>query len=397
MGIDVTVTMLLTVLAVLLGIVGYLLGLKDGRADARNGADGAARERNRQVAVLVESLPVPIAITDAQGAVVVASSGFTSDVLEDGRIVSDEILDIIGGVSENRDASTRRFTSAGGVHYSVTVAPVDEALYAVIGLDVTDQVRFERMRRDFMSNVSHELKTPTGAIALMAETIEDCADDPDTVRHFAGRISGEAMRLSDMIVKLIELTKAERLVADTASAPLDVNEVIEQAVNDVAVQSQDAGVDVIVRCEGSPQVRITAAEFRSAVRNLVENAIHYSPRGEHVTVTSQIVTDDDSKGKVTIRVIDNGCGIPAASLPRIFERFYRVDAGRSRDSGGTGIGLAIVRQVVEEAGGTVGVWSRPGSGSTFTIALPIVTDVSGTQNSDAEGASAEKTEEKEKD
>ncbi|MBW3087598.1 two-component sensor histidine kinase [Bifidobacterium sp. 82T24] len=266
-----------------------------------------------------------------------------------------------------------------------------DRLYAVFLENISEQRNFERMRRDFVTNVSHELKTPAGAISLLAETVSDAADDPDAVRYFSGRISKESARLTELVQKLIALQKVQD--DDGLSAvdakPVDVLRIVREALDENKVQADAANIDLRMYV-GDDTVGVTAdAEddtvgdgpaagktpaiivnadadsIKTAVKNLVENAIHYSPKGTHVGVS--VKQDDDD---VSIRVIDQGIGIPAEAQSRIFERFYRVDPARSRATGGTGLGLSITKHIVQEAGGTISVWSRPGEGSTFTIRLP---------------------------
>ena len=272
-------------------------------------------------------------------------------------------------------------------------------LYAVLIEDVSDRRHFERMRRDFVTNVSHELKTPAGAISLLAETISDAADDPSAVKYFSGRISKESERLTELVKKLIELQKVQDddVAASQKSEPVCVPRIVREAISENEVQASakhiemrmffgddpvgevaGAGVSAVEKPEGEESkrsldmtdadaivVRADAENLKTAVKNLVENAIHYSPEGTHVGVSVK-----RANGHVQIRVVDQGIGIPAEAQSRIFERFYRVDPARSRATGGTGLGLSITKHIVQEAGGTISVWSRPNEGSTFTIELP---------------------------
>ena len=251
--------------------------------------------------------------------------------------------------------------------------------------DVTEQRRFERMRRDFVTNVSHELKTPAGSISLLAETVSDAADDPGAVRYFAGRITKESARLTELVTHLIELQRAQDAPAMLKAQRISAMSVVRAAVGENLVQAgakhiairlslrgEQALVDADAAAADEAQrdiaIMVDRETLTMAVKNLVENAIRYSPEYTTVSVSVSLCKDPSS---MTIRVIDQGIGIPSASLDRVFERFYRVDPARSRATGGSGLGLAITKHCVQECGGTISVWSREGEGSTFTIELPV--------------------------
>ena len=238
------------------------------------------------------------------------------------------------------------------------------------------------MRRDFVTNVSHELKTPAGAISLLAETIGDAADDPDMVKYFAGRVSKESERLTELVHRLIDLQKAQSAAAVLNAERLSVLALVREAIVENQVKAESKHINLVlslngrqklVHAEGAANavdeddlfIEADHETIKTAVKNLVENAINYSP--DHTTVAVGVGSGD---GKVAIRVVDQGIGIPESSLDRIFERFYRVDPARSRETGGTGLGLAITKHCVQDCGGTIAVWSREGEGSTFTITLP---------------------------
>ena len=251
------------------------------------------------------------------------------------------------------------------LYLHVRVGQIADNLFAIFISDMSEQRRFEIMRRDFVTNVSHELKTPAGAISLLAETIGDAADDPDAVKYFSGRISKESERLTELVHRLIDLQKAQSAAAMLNAERLSVLSVAREALAENQVHAN--AEELAKEAEQNLDVFVVADHetIKTAVKNLVENAINYSP--EHTTVAVGIGIES---GKVAIRVVDQGIGIPAASLSRIFERFYRVDPARSRETGGTGLGLAITKHCVEDCGGTISVWSREGEGSTFTITLP---------------------------
>ena len=235
--------------------------------------------------------------------------------------------------------------------------------------DLTASHRIEATRRDFVANVSHELKTPIGAISLLAEAVEDAADDPAAVRRFAGRMGVESGRLADLVSQIIDLS---RLQADDPLAEphvVDIEEVLHDAVDRCRVDAEQRGVTLTLASAHGARVLGNARQLSTAVGNLVENAVIYSDPGTRVVVAAHVRahSDDDD---VEITVSDTGIGISSAEAERIFERFYRVDYGRSRANGGTGLGLSIVKHIAASHGGRVGVWSQVGRGSTFTITVP---------------------------
>lgn len=243
------------------------------------------------------------------------------------------------------------------------------AIGAVIVLnDITEFRRLEHIRRDFVANVSHELKTPITSIKGFVETLLDGAlHNPVESERFLKIVAKQADRLNAIIEDLLSLSKIEQgeRASDIALEPGSIKEVLDNAARDCQSRSQERNVSVRVACDDAIAATINAPLLEEAVINLLDNALKYSESGREVQVLG---SQNDSE--VTINVIDNGCGIPAEHLPRIFERFYRVDKARSRKLGGTGLGLAIVKHIVQAHHGRVSVKSVPGSGSTFTIHLP---------------------------
>jgi two-component system sensor histidine kinase SenX3 len=239
----------------------------------------------------------------------------------------------------------------------------------ILADDLTAARRIEQTRRDFVANISHELKTPIGAISLLSEAVEDAADDPDAVRKFASRMSVESARLNDLVGQVIELSRLQ--ADDPLGNPeeVDIDEMIAEAVDRCQVDAEQHGVTLTVAGATGCRVLGNGRQLSVAVGNLVENAVVYSDPGARVVVAAhtQARLDDDY---VEITVTDSGIGIPPAELERIFERFYRVDYARSRANGGTGLGLSIVKHIAAAHGGEVKVWSQAGQGSTFTIRMP---------------------------
>ena len=412
--VHVALAVLVTIIVLVIAVSrSYALGRESGERDtlAGQGSDSGSlfgtdvpvREAEQG---LIDVMPSEVIVCDGNGSVRCSSkSSVNVDVIENGWIVKDEILDILhvvvenGGVREREmcvsldltrmsSAISGRGVTAGSSapsdsYLRVRVGHICDGLYAVFINDVTEQRRFERMRRDFVTNVSHELKTPAGAISLLAETVSDAADDPGAVRYFAGRITKESQRLTELVHKLIELQRAQDAPAMSDAKPMSVVAMTRESIAANEVQADAKRIGIVLSLngrvipvevpEGEPEtldddvlVRVGREPFITAVKNLVENAIHYSPAHTTVSVGVGVVGD-----RVRIRVVDQGIGIPKESLGRIFERFYRVDPARSRETGGSGLGLAITKHCVQECGGTISVWSREGEGSTFTIELPV--------------------------
>jgi two-component system sensor histidine kinase SenX3 len=245
------------------------------------------------------------------------------------------------------------------------VRPLGEEFAVVDAEDTSEMVRLEATRRDFVANVSHELKTPVGAVALLAEAVLDCADDANEVRRFGTKILNEATRLGSLVTELIalsRLTGAERL---PELAVVDVDDVITEALARCRLVVESTGIGIKVDDASGLVVDGDRTLLVTALSNLLDNAIAYSPPHTAVSVSRRRVGDT-----VEIAVTDRGIGIAPEHQQRVFERFFRVDPARSRATGGTGLGLAIVKHVAANHGGEVRLWSHPGTGSTFTLRLP---------------------------
>jgi two-component system sensor histidine kinase SenX3 len=256
--------------------------------------------------------------------------------------------------------------------FAVRVAPLGAdvgggGLVLLLAEDQTESRRVEEVRRDFVANTSHELKTPVGALALLAETVEDAADDPEAVRRFAGRMRQEASRLTSLVQDLITLNRIQAAEPVPDPVPVEVGAVVAEALDRCRMKANARGI--ALEAAGEPGISVLGDEdlLVTALRNLLDNAIAYSPDATRVVVS----TRHDGPDAVEISVADQGIGIPERDLERIFERFYRVDPARSRATGGTGLGLAIVKHVTAAHGGNVLVWSKEGEGSTFTLRLPL--------------------------
>ena len=247
----------------------------------------------------------------------------------------------------------------------VRIAPLSSGAILVLIDDLAEERRVDAVRRDFVANVSHELKTPVGALSLLAEAVLAAADDKKQVEHFAEKMQAEATRLGSLIQDVIDLSRLQSDDPMNRAELLETEFLINRAVEEVKTLAGGLGVEII---RGEPEASVILGDrgqLLTALRNLLTNAISYSAENTRVSVTAREID-----GIVEISVKDAGLGIPSHDLDRIFERFYRVDPARSRGTGGTGLGLAIVKHVCQNHGGEVTVWSEIGTGSTFTLRIP---------------------------
>ncbi|GAA0505406.1 sensor histidine kinase [Saccharopolyspora thermophila] len=245
------------------------------------------------------------------------------------------------------------------------VRPLGDGFTVVDAADETDSVRLEATRRDFVANVSHELKTPVGALALLAEAVLDAADDPEEVRRFSTKILHESTRLGTLVSELIALSRLQGADPLPELTTVDVDAVVEEALGRCRLAAESAGIEIAVDEPSGYLLDGDRTLLVTALSNLIDNAVSYSPPGSPVSISRRLSGDF-----VEIAVTDRGIGIPPEYHERVFERFFRVDPARSRATGGTGLGLAIVKHVAANHGGEVRLWSRPGTGSTFTLRVP---------------------------
>jgi len=245
------------------------------------------------------------------------------------------------------------------------VRPLGDGFTVVDAADESDAVRLEATRRDFVANVSHELKTPVGAMALLAEAVLDSSDDPTAVRRFTGKILHEATRLGTLVTELIALSRLQGAERLPELNTVEVDAVVREALSRSRLAIESTGINITTDADSGLLVSGDRTLLVTALSNLLENAVAYSPPGSPVSVSRRLVG-----GFVEIAVTDRGIGIAEEEQQRVFERFYRVDRARSRATGGTGLGLAIVKHVAANHGGEVRLWSKPGTGSTFTMRIP---------------------------
>lgn len=256
------------------------------------------------------------------------------------------------------------------VRCNARLAVFEGVRYALIfGDDDSTNQRVEATRRDFAANVSHELKTPLGAISLMAEAMLESRDDPEAVDHFGRRVLKEAIRMGSLVNELIGLSRLqEGRIPDFTD--VEVDPLIEDAIAAASVSAEVAEISLITDEPIGLHVQGDRTLLLTALSNLLVNAINHSAAGDVVSVSRKVTVVDDEE-MVCIAVTDRGIGIAPADQQRVFERFFRVDKARSRATGGTGLGLAIVKHVAASHGGHIGLWSRPGTGSTFSLYIPI--------------------------
>jgi two-component system, OmpR family, sensor histidine kinase SenX3 len=345
------------------------------------GGDAAVAEG--RLAEALEAIPQGVVVCDENGDVVYrnkVADGFSTARHGEALVAAAiaELLDqALGGQTNRR---TLDLFGPPRRTLALTASPLDDDRRTVGALviieDVSERRRLEAVRRDFVANISHELKTPVGALGLLAETLQ-AEDDPAIVQRLAERMMNEAFRVGRTIDDLLELTRIEAEEAPSRE-PVPVHLVVAEAVERIRPAAEQHGIDIRV---AEPRRSLTFIGDRrqlvSAIFNLLDNAVKYSDRGSTVEVRVAIASDGS---RLAVDVQDHGIGIPARDLERIFERFYRVDRARSRETGGTGLGLAIVRHVASNHEGDVRVASREGEGTTFTLVLPAgpgaVTDAS---------------------
>ncbi|KGN34350.1 histidine kinase [Knoellia sinensis KCTC 19936] len=325
--------------------------------------------------VLAVLRSVAIVLDSSDAVVNNSASAVSYGLVRHGELVHAELRQLArqvrrdGEIREVELELARGFGTTTNTLMKARIAPLGAVHILILAEDHTHARRVEEVRRDFVANVSHELKTPVGGIALLAEAVLDARDDPEAVSRFAARIQVESTRLTRLVKEIVDLSRLQ--VADTLHEPelVDIPFVVVEAVDRVQVAADSRQIELEAVADERAAVFGDTELLATAVANLVSNAVNYSEPGTRVAVAARRVGDT-----VEITVSDQGSGIPAAEQSRIFERFYRVDAARSRSTGGTGLGLAIVKHVSATHGGDVSVWSEEGRGSTFTMRLPAASD-----------------------
>lgn len=359
-------------------------------------------ERRRRAALLASGItvsqmlqriislaPVGVAVVDIHRDVVFMNErsvelGLIKDRLLDDRAWLAAQRTLVTGEDGEVDLSPRRPTGSGrsglSVRGHVRLLTQEDSRFAVVYVDdQSEHARMEATRRDFVANVSHELKTPVGAMGVLAEALLSSPDDPEMVRRFGGKVLAESNRLANMVGELIELSRLQGAERLPDLEPVEVDVVVSEALSRYKVAADNADIEVTTDPPSGFLVLGDTPLLVTALANLISNAIAYSPHGSTVSVSRRRRGDN-----IEIAVTDRGIGIARADQERVFERFFRVDKARSRMTGGTGLGLAIVKHVAANHNGTIRLWSQPGTGSTFTLSIPAHTDKDSDEDGDAD-------------
>ncbi len=366
-------------MAVLTGVVGLGLGIAGILAfrfseRSRDAADLHSEDDLPEgIAEVLAVLPSAAIVIDAGDDVVKASpAAYTFGLVRGHSLASPEMLRVVGrvrarGLIEEIDLEQKRENSDSVLRFlHARVAPLGTSFVLVLCDDQTESKRVDAVRRDFVANVSHELKTPIGAMALLAEAVTDFADDPAAVERFGGRMQRESKRLTQLVQEIIDLSRVQDHAAPATTEKISAAEVVDDAADRARTRAEGKNIHIEISPPSDLLIEGNYELLVNAVRNLIDNAINYSPDGTRVGVGVDLVDE-----RVEIAVTDQGIGMSAQDTERVFERFYRVDPARSRITGGTGLGLSIVKHIIATHGGEVRVWSRLGKGSTFTIVLPL--------------------------
>ncbi len=310
-------------------------------------------------------------VVDEKDEVLKASApAYAFGLVRGNEVAVDELAELVRQVRRDGQIRETELVLARGravapLHVTARVAPLSSRLVLALVEDRTRERRVEAIRRDFVANVSHELKTPVGALNLLAEAVQEAADDPEAVVRFAGRMQTESARLTRLVQQIIELSRLQGDDPLEQPRTVDVDAVVGRSIDQSTIDAQAKRISVVHDGDRGLQILGNVDEVALALGNLVANAVAYSPENSRVVVAARA-----NELMIDLAVTDQGIGIPAGEIDRIFERFYRVDPARHRSTGGTGLGLSIVKHVAASHGGEVRVWSVEGQGSTFTLSLP---------------------------
>lgn len=330
---------------------------------AQSLSDGAAELLEVLSAAALVLNPANLAVRATQGALAFG-------LLQNRSLTSADLVELVNKTRESNtiealDTELTIGLSKDKVYITARAANIGEGNVLLIVDDRTEAKRLDDTRRDFIANISHELKTPIGAISLLAEALADAADDPEAVAKFSKSLGKESKRLSGLIKDVIQLSRIQSAEVVTNAEIVDLSTVVMEAVDRNSYRAENRGLKITYDAPEGIEVVGDPEMLTVAVKNLIENAIIYSDEGASVGVGLRSV---DNVAEIT--VTDSGIGIASSEQGRIFERFYRVDPSRSRKTGGTGLGLAIVKHVALSHNGEVKLFSKTGVGSTFTLRIP---------------------------
>lgn len=330
---------------------------------AQSLSDGAAELLEVLSAAALVLNPSNLAVRATQGALAFG-------LLQNRTLTSNDLVELVNKTRESNtiealDTELTIGLSKDKVYITARAANIGDGNVLLIVDDRTEAKRLDDTRRDFIANISHELKTPIGAISLLAEALADAADDPEAVAKFSKSLGKESKRLSGLIKDVIQLSRIQSAEVVTNAEIVDLSTVVMEAVDRNSYRAENRGLKISYDAPEGIEVVGDPEMLTVAVKNLIENAIIYSDEGASVGVGLRSV---DNVAEIT--VTDSGIGIAKAEQGRIFERFYRVDPSRSRKTGGTGLGLAIVKHVALSHNGEVKLFSKTGVGSTFTLRIP---------------------------
>lgn len=366
-----TVVMLALLVGAVAGVAIVLLilwVLKQRRMDEEK----TSGDLPKGVTQILSRLDGAVFVVDRSLNVLAATEGASKlSLVGQGRILIPELVVIAESALKGNDVHREDFEIARGplgdatLMVSVHASPFRSRFILMTVIDRGEFQRLDSIRREFVANVSHELKTPIASVGLLAEALQEAADEPDTVRHFADRLTTEAKRLGDITREIIELSRLQSEGALADFEPITVGSLVEQAIDNNRVVAKSRNIKLVSGGELDVVIYGDAARLVVALSNLIANAVHYSPEKSQVGIG--VVRRNSF---IEIAVTDQGIGMTKEEVERVFERFYRTDQARSRSTGGTGLGLSIVKHIVSNHGGDIRVWSSPGKGSTFTIRIP---------------------------
>jgi len=365
-----------------------VMWLFNQKQDAATGNSKTQTDLSTQSFDLLRAIDAEsIIVTSSDQVIYYSDQIVTFNLIKDERIQNKELSNLVRAVrrsGQQQDATIElpRGPIGAGTHdLLVRVTSIGDAgLIAILIFDDSEMRRLDSIRRDFVANISHELKTPIGALSILSEAVLDASNDPEAIAKFASRMQAEAKRLSDLVQEIINLSRLQDDDPLKNGKPVNLVEVITEAVDQSRLNAEKRKITLVFEQLDKAVVNGDRNQLTMAINNLIENAINYSPDATRVAITLKV-----SDQIAEIAVSDQGIGIPEKDLERIFERFYRVDPARSRLTGGTGLGLSIVKHIATNHGGDVSLWSVEGAGSTFTIRFPLADTFLTSEKSSMEG------------